>query len=159
MEHARMLFAVTASPVLAMLTPTKGFIMALVIMCGFNIWAGMRADGVVIHTCKNFSISKFGKALRELVLYLLIAELLYIVMYLCGDGNEGLYAVKSVTYVIMYVYLQNAFKNLVIAYPANRAIWIIYLIIRLEFKRAMPSHLTPLIEQYEKKIKDKEEKK
>ena len=47
-EQWRMIFATSLSPVLAYLTPTAGFMYALIIMFAFNIWAGMRADGVAI---------------------------------------------------------------------------------------------------------------
>ena len=43
-----MIFATSLSPVLAYLTPTAGFMYALIIMFAFNIWAGMRADGVSV---------------------------------------------------------------------------------------------------------------
>jgi len=58
------------SPLFGYLTPTKGFVYALVVMFAFNIWAGMRADGVAIVRCKNFSFRKFKNALCELLLYL-----------------------------------------------------------------------------------------
>lgn len=38
----------TVSPLFGYVTPTKGFVYALVVMFAFNIWAGMRADGVAI---------------------------------------------------------------------------------------------------------------
>lgn len=47
-EQTRMVLVSSMSPVLAFFTPTKGFVIALVIMFAFNIWAGMRADGVSI---------------------------------------------------------------------------------------------------------------
>jgi hypothetical protein len=55
----------------------------------------------------------------------------------------------------MSVYLQNAFRNLIIAYPKNVAIRVIYHIIRLEFTRALPSHIQPIIDRLEKEF-DKE---
>lgn len=72
----------------------------------------------------------------------------------CGDDNAAIIAVKSLTYVFMYVYLQNSFKNLIIAYPRKLALRIIYHIIRLEFTRALPSHLQPIIERLEKEFGD-----
>lgn len=42
----------TVSPLFGYVTPTKGFVYALVVMFAFNIWAGMRADGVAIVRCK-----------------------------------------------------------------------------------------------------------
>jgi hypothetical protein len=58
-EQYRIVFISSLSAFLGYLTPTKGFVYALVIMFAFNIWAGMRADGVAIVRCKNFSFRKF----------------------------------------------------------------------------------------------------
>ena len=147
-----MIFATTASPLFAYLIPTAGFMYALVIMFAFNIWAGMRADGVAIRNCKRFSFHKFKNALCELLLYLFIVETIFIIMKNCGDDKAAIVVVKSLTYVFMYVYLQNAFRNLIIAYPRNLALRIIYHVIRLEFTRALPSHLQPIIERLEKEF-------
>lgn len=149
-EQLRMIVVGSMSTILAIITPTKGFIVSLIIMCGFNIWCGMRADGVVIITCKNFNKKKFRGALKELLLYVAILLLVRSVMFLCGDNSESMIAVKALTYVFMYVYLQHSFRNLVIAYPRNMALWIVYMIIRLEFKKALPNYLKPILEQYEK---------
>ena len=48
LEYFRFIAVSAFSPILAYLTPTKGFVYALVVMFAFNIWAGMRADGVAI---------------------------------------------------------------------------------------------------------------
>lgn len=153
-EQLRILFISVCSPILAFFTPTKGFVYALIIMFAFNIWCGMRADGVSIIRCKNFSFSKFKNALVELLLYVLINQTIYSVMAMAGDNNEGVIVIKTLTYVFMYVYLQNSFKNLIIAYPTNKAYRIIYHIIRLEFKRAMPSHVQEVINRVERETED-----
>ncbi|WP_236707617.1 hypothetical protein [Bacteroides cellulosilyticus] len=44
----------------------------------FNIWCGMRADGVSIVRCQNFKWSKFKNALAELLLYLVIIEVVFV---------------------------------------------------------------------------------
>lgn len=62
-EQYRIVFISSLSAFLGYLTPTKGFVYALVIMFAFNIWAGMRADGVAIVRCKNFSFRKFKNTL------------------------------------------------------------------------------------------------
>ena len=149
-----MIFATTASPLFGYLTPTKGFVYALVVMFAFNIWAGMRADGVAIVRCKNFSFRKFKNALCEFLLYLFIVEAIFVIMKNCGDENAAVIVIKSLTYVFMYVYLQNAFRNLIIAYPRNLALRIIYHVIRLEFARALPSHLQPIIDRLENEIEN-----
>ena len=149
-----MIFATTASPLFAYLIPTAGFMYALVIMFAFNIWAGMRADGVAIVRCKNFSFPKFKNALCELLLYVVIIYVIYSVMWQCGDGGAAIIVIKSLTYVFMYVYLQNAFRNLIKAYPKEIALRIIYHVIRLEFTRAMPSYWQPIIERFQKETDD-----
>ena len=158
-----MIFATTASPLFAYLTPTAGFMYALVIMFAFNIWAGMRADGVAIVRCKNFSFPKFKNALCELLLYVVIIHVIYSVMWQCGDGGAAIIVINSLTYVFMYIHLQNAFRNLIKAYPKEIALRIIYHVIRLEFTRAMPSYWQPIIERFQKEtddiINDKEKEK
>lgn len=156
-----MIFATTASPLFAYLVPTAGFMYALVIMFAFNIWAGMRADGVAIRNCKRFSFHKFKNALAELLLYVTIIHVIYSVMLQCGDNEAAKVVIKSLTYVFMYVYLQNAFRNLIKAYPTKVALRIIYHVIRLEFTRVLPGYWQPIIERYQREhdsdiINDKE---
>lgn len=160
-EQWRIITVSAVSPVLGYLTPTKGFVFALVIMFAFNIWAGMRADGVAIVRCKNFSFKKFKNALFELFLYLFIVESFFSIMKNCGDDKAAIVVVKSLTYVFMYVYLQNAFRNLIKAYPTKVALRIIYHVIRLEFTRVLPGYWQPIIERYQREhdndiINDKE---
>lgn len=62
-EQYRIVFVSSLSAFLGYLTPTKGFVYALVVMFAFNIWTGMGADGVAIVRCKNFSFRKFKNAL------------------------------------------------------------------------------------------------
>ena len=162
-EQWRVIVVSTVSPVLGYLTPTNGFVYALVVMFAFNIWAGMRADGVALVRCKNFSFPKFKNALCELLLYVVIIHVVYSVMCQCGDGGAAIIVIKSLTYVFMYVYLQNAFRNLIVAYPRELALRIIYHVIRLEFARALPSYWQPIIERFQKEtddiINDKEKEK
>lgn len=153
-EQWRIIAISTVSPLFGYLTPTKGFVYALVVMFAFNIWAGMRADGVAIVRCKNFSFRKFKNALCEFLLYLFIVEAIFVIMKNCGDENAAVIVVKSLTYVFMYVYLQNAFRNLIKAYPKEIALRIIYHVIRLEFTRALPSYWQPIIERFQKETDD-----
>jgi hypothetical protein len=150
-EQIRLIAVSAFSSLLAIITPTKGFVLALVAMFAFNIFAGMRADGISIVRCKNFKLSKFRGSLVELLLYLLIIETLQITLVECGDSDAALLVVKSLTYVFLYVYTCNAFRNLIIAYPKNAALRIVYHLIRLEFVRMLPEHWRPLIERYTKK--------
>lgn len=153
-EQWRIIAISTVSPLFGCLTTTKGFVYALVVMFAFNIWSGMRADGVSIMNCKRFSFHKFKNALAELLLYVVIINIIYSVMLQCGDGGEAMIVIKSLTYVFMYVYLQNAFRNLINAYPKKIALRIIYHVIRFEFTRALPSYWQPIIERLQKETDD-----
>lgn len=156
-EQLRMIVSVIGSFLLSVVTPTHSFIFALIFAAAFNILAGMRADGVVIIRCKNFSFSKFKASLWELVLYAFVIHLLFSIMLLCGDYNEGLVAVKTVTYVFCYIYLQNALKNMVKAYPKQKAWILLYLIVRLEFTRVV--HIDKIIDLYEQHEEKQRKKK
>ena len=150
LEQIRLIVISTISPVLAYYTETNTYIYALILAFGFNVWAGMRADGVAIKRCKNFKFGKFKNALFELLLYTCIIYVIYSIMCLQGDKNISLIVVKTLSYIFEYVYLQNAFRNLVIAYPRRIVLHIIYHVIRLEFTRAMPEHIREIIERYER---------
>lgn len=108
------------------------------------------ADGVSVVRCRNFSFKKFKNALAELLLYLIISETIYSIMLNCGDDTAALIVMKSLTYVFMYVYVQNAFRNLIHAYPTNKALRIIYHVIRFEFKRALPENVQRIVERVER---------
>lgn len=149
MENLRMICVTPICIMSSFITPNIGYIWALILMFSFNIWAGMRADGISITRCRNFNFGKFKNALVELFLYLCIVLTVFTVMKHCGDEKEGMIVAKSLTYVFLYVYLQNAFRNLVIAYPRIAALRMIYHIIRFEIVRALPSHIQPIIERYE----------
>ena len=154
LEQLRIIFVTVTSSIIAYMTTTSNFIFALIIAFAFNLFAGMRADGVAIVRCKNFSFRKFKNALFELFMYLFIVETIFTIMKNCGDDNAAIIAVKSLTYVFMYVYLQNAFRNLIKAYPKKIALRIIYHVIRLEFTRALPSYWQPIIERLQKETDD-----
>lgn len=145
------------SAILAFATPTEGFVLALVIAFGFNIFCGMRADGVSVVRCKNFSASKFKNALLEMLLYIVIVYVMYGIMVSCNDNTEALFVIKMLTYIFCYVYICNSFKNLIKAYPKNVAFRVIYYILRFEFAKALPSYWKPILERLNQEFDKKEE--
>ena len=64
-DQLRVICVSLFSMMAAYVTPTKGFVLALFVFFSFNIFCGMRADGVSIIRCRNFSFSKFKNALCE----------------------------------------------------------------------------------------------
>lgn len=88
LEQLRIIFVSVTSPIIAYMTTTSNFIFALIIAFAFNLFAGMRADGVSILRCINFKFSKFKNALLEICLYLVIIHVLYSIVILCGDKKK-----------------------------------------------------------------------
>ena len=162
-EQVRMVCTLLTSTILAIVTPTGTFVAALTLASMFNVWAGMRADGVSVIRCKRFSWDKFLRALCEFMVTLVVLELIRGIMYLCGDDGVSLYPVKILTYAACVIYLQNALKNLVKAYPKNKMLWVVYLFIRCEWRKALPNNVNAMLERYEQHVanneKEKEDKK
>lgn len=57
-EHLRMVSASAISPVLAYYTPTKGFLLALVLAFAFNIYAGMKDEQALKIQDLKFELSQ-----------------------------------------------------------------------------------------------------
>lgn len=146
-EQIRLIIISAFSSLLAILTPTEGFVVALIIGFGFNIFCGMRADGISITRCKNFSWNKAQKAIFELALYFTIIYVIYSIVYACGDKKEAIFAAKILTYIFDYAYVCNGFKNLIIAYPKNVIFRVIYHLIRFEIMKALPGYWKPIIDR------------
>lgn len=147
-DQIRALGTLLTSTLIAIVCPTANMMAALTLACMFNIWCGMRADGVSVIRCHCFSWSKFSKALYEFMLILMVIELIRGIMFLCGDNDASMYPVKVLTYAVSIYYFQNAMKNLVKAYPESKGLWIVYLFIRFEWKKALPSNVAEKIELY-----------
>lgn len=95
----------------------------------------------------------------ELFLYLLIINIVYTIFVKLGDIKVGQVILKSLTYVFLWVYAQNTFRNLIIAYPRNIALRVVYHIIRLEFTRALPSYIQPIIKRLDEEFEKPKKKK
>ena len=146
-EQMRLVIVSTLAPIAALFTPTKGFLIALVITFAFNIFCGMKSDGITIVHCRNFKFDKFKNAVAELLMYIFIIQMLYTIMNLVGDSDAGLLTIKSINYVFMYIYVSNGFKNLIKAYPKNKAYRIIYHLLRFEFNRIAPTKVQEIIDR------------
>ena len=129
------LWPVVISVVAAALDPTMGFVVAIILAGFFNIWCGMRSDGVTIINCRSFSWRKFIRALAEMLMFLIIVELLALICHSMGDHNVKVYACKTIGYCIVYCYIDNGLKNLCKAYPRSRGLWLIYLFVHFDFRR------------------------
>ena len=159
MEQVRMVAVTIVSAVMSVLSPVNNFLLALMVAWGFNVLAGMRSDGIMITNCSKFSIRKFSDSIVQLVLYVCVLCGVQMVMYLCGDCDKSVYVVKTATYIFIYVWVCNGFKNLIRAYPKAKGLIIVYLLLRLDFKKIAPQHVQDVIDAYERhEINNKEKK-
>jgi len=112
----------------------------------------MRADGVVIdRSCRNFDAKKFRNALWELISYLGILLLIYLLFNVSGGRTVALGGINLLSFAASYYYCQKGLKNLIIAYPKRKVYWIFYHLIRFEFYRMAPKSMESLIKRFEKK--------
>ena len=146
-EQLRLVAMVATTPIIGYFAPLETFLEALILMWGFNVWCGMRADGISIKRCRNFKLRKFRSALAELVLYLGLMLTVFGVVERLGERTMGATLVKYLTIVFIYVYMQHSFRNLIIAYPKKVALRIVYHAIRLEVKRLLPSYWEPIMKK------------
>ncbi len=146
------MWSVVLSAVVAAVDPTRGFVVAIILAGFFNIWCGMRSDGVTIINCRKFSWSKFKHSIVELFVLLGVVEMIAMICHSMGDNEVKLYACKVVGYCIVYCYLDNGLKNLCKAYPKSKGLWLVYLFIHLDFRRLL--HIDELMEKYDKHTKE-----
>lgn len=154
LEQMRRLAVWLICTLVAVISPTKGFVTALAVAWAFNVWCGMRADGVINIKCKNWSWKKFSYSLVELVAFLSVIELVAIVTYSCGDAEAGLYACKTINYIFVWSCFENGLKNLCKSHPQTKALWIVYLFVRFEFTKMLK--IDTLINLYDEHIKKQE---
>lgn len=149
-----------ACTLLAAVTPTVQFVTAVVVTAFFNVWCGMRADGVVNIRCRNFSWRKFTYALMELLAILFVIEVIAIVCHTMGDTEVSMYACKTTAYLIVYCYMDNGLKNLCKAYPKTRGLWYLYLFVHLDFRRLVRiEELMTRYDEHTKRLSDEDNRK
>lgn len=159
-ENLRYIFVSIASAFLSVFPHTANFVLALLILYGFNVFCGMCADGITIRNCKPFRMKKFRASLIELFIYVLIVKVVHNSVHLCDNESTAMYASRVITLILCYVYLRNSFRNLVVTYPMNIGYRIIYYTISLELTKIIPSQLNEIIkreEERQERIKNGEE--
>lgn len=160
-EKLRMFFVTSISSFISFYTPTADLVVAMICTFVFNIFCGIRADNITAKEkkkCQTFNFKKFRSAIAELCVYLLIIEVVFTVMVKLGDADAAQIVIKTITYLFIYVYVQNSLKNLIATYPKNIALRLVYHLIRFEIMRATPAHLQAIVERLNRESGDDPEK-
>jgi hypothetical protein len=146
------LTAVTAiSSLFAYLEPLHGAMFVLVFVFFADMLIAIFTDLCI--NGKKFSPKKFLTAFFYVAVYLSIMASVYIIGERMGDGPESLFVDKATTYIFIYFYIVNIFKNLRLILPENRPIEFIEFSIGLEFVKRIPN-----LNEWMRREKDKTEK-
>ena len=124
------LFWIIVASLSSVLIPVKETLILLFISFIFNIITGIIAD---VHVNKaSFNIKKAFNAISQLTFYATCVVFLNYGTTLIQEQQVGLVAVKWLTYIVVYFYLTNIFKNARLLYPTNQAINFIYELLSTE---------------------------
>lgn len=124
------LFWIIVASLSSVLMPVKETLILLFISFVFNIVTGIIAD---VHVNKaNFNIKKAFNAISQLTFYATCVVFLKYGTTLIDEQQIGVIAVKWLTYIVVYFYLTNIFKNARLLFPTSPAVNFIYELLSTE---------------------------
>lgn len=130
LERLKELFWLTIGAMSSVLMPVRETLILLFVSFVFNIVTGIITDVHVNHA--KFNLKKAFNAVSQLTFYATCVVFLNYGTTLIHEENIGLVAVKWLTYIVVYFYLTNIFKNARQLYPSNPAINFIYELLSTE---------------------------
>jgi hypothetical protein len=123
-ERLKELYFIFLAALISAFTPVRNALILLMLAFVFNILVGIITD---IHVNKApFSLKKAFNAFTQLLFYAVCVVFLDYGARLMGDSDIGITAVKWLTYIVVYFYLTNIFRNAKLIYPRSAAIRFIY---------------------------------
>lgn len=137
---------------------TESFLIALLLGFVFNIVAGFKADQVKFKMWRlcNFDGNKFKDSLIELLLIVMVTYFLKMLADLMHQADKSSLIVQCLIWVALYYYVRNGLRNLTIAYPENRWIRFVYIVVGLQFKEIAPGSVKKAWFKSEKKLSKKD---
>lgn len=114
----------------SVLMPVRETLVLLFVAFVFNIITGIVAD---IHVNKaKFDLKKAFNAISQLTFYITCVVFLNYGTTLIHEESIGVIAVKWLTYIVVYFYLTNIFKNARQVFPNSQAINFTYELLSTE---------------------------
>lgn len=124
LDRIKELYWILITALFSVLSPVEHALILLIISFTFNIISGIITD---VHVNKAaFSIKKAFNAIPQLLFYFVLVVFLDYGARIMGDADLGIIAVKWLTYIVVYFYLTNIFRNARLVYPKSAAINFIY---------------------------------
>lgn len=141
---------------------TITFLYALMLGFAFNIFAGMRADEVRFRMTRlfdikllNYSGGKLKDSLAELLLITFVTYFLKSLVDLMNFDEKSTYVVQVLIALALYFYIKNGIRNLKKAYPKNKFLQALYIIVSFKFKELVPDSVSRAVEEIEGKEDEK----
>lgn len=129
-EKVKELFWVVITGLASVLTPVENTLKLLFIAFVFNIITGIITD---VHVNKaKFQLKKAFNAITQLMFYAACVVFFDYGARLLNEPNIGITAVKWLSYIVVYFYLTNIFKNARLVYPKSFAINFVYELLSTE---------------------------
>lgn len=125
--------------IMSVLSPVWGALVFMFIVFLLNIFIGVAT--AVNAKGEHFSIKKFFAAFKEIILYGVVA----IFLYWFGDNFKQKAIMDTgvtwLTYIVVWGYLTNIFKNSHTLFPKSKPIEIIYLLLSTEVLNRLKSYI------------------
>lgn len=136
MEDIRTIIVVTLSSLMAYLSPINGVLfavtLAFVLNFIFGYLTGMRVNN------EHFDLKKAFSCVKEACVFFVVVAFVYTIGEHLNNSNEALISISIVTYVVLYFYAVNIFKNLKRLFPQSQWIAFCYWLISFEFVKKVP---------------------
>lgn len=133
------LFWILLSALVSVFSPVKNVLILLFIAFMFNIISGIIAGVHVSH--EKFNLKKAFDAVTQLLFYAACVIFLDYGTRLMEEPEMGTLAIKWLTYIVVYFYLTNIFRNAHMVYPKNQAISFIYELLSTEIFNRLKSYV------------------
>lgn len=137
---------------------TITFLYALMLGFAFNIFAGMRADEVRFKMTRlfnikllNYSGGKLKDSLAELLLITFVTYFLKSLVDLMNFDEKSTYVVQVLIALALYFYIKNGIRNLKKAYPKNKFLHALDIIVSFKFKELVPESVSKAVNEIENK--------
>jgi len=136
MGIVKSIFITLQSLFFAMVIQTKDSILLLLFLFLANILVGILADIVFSH--HKFEFKKFIRAAGELAIYIAIMCGISVTAHLKKEIEIGSFALNVLSWLFIYAYGVNIFKNLSKILPNSVVISYIYYVISFEIVKKIP---------------------
>lgn len=136
MEDLKTIIVVSLSSLMAYLSPINGILFAVTFAFVLNFLIGY-LTGMRVNK-ESFELKKAFSSIKEACVFFVVVASVYTIGEHLDNSNEALTSISIVTYVVLYFYSVNVFKNLRRMFPHVQWIAFCYWLISFEFMKKVP---------------------